>query len=72
MSKAITKKDAKKVLAIVDEAGGFDCVEEYMQELAQDAYKHIEKVRKNKKHLTLLIKGMLLPKLRNFTSATKT
>jgi geranylgeranyl diphosphate synthase type I len=72
MRKTITKKDAKKVLVIVDRAGGFDRVEEYMQELAQDAYKSIETIKNNKRHLTLLVKGMLLPELRSFTSATKT
>ena len=70
--KKITERDAEKILAIVEKAGGFDRVEEYMQELAQNAFSRIETIKKNRKYLALLIKGMLLPEWRSFTSATKT
>ena len=70
LKKIITKKDAEKILAVVDKAGGFNRVEEFMQELAQNAYSRIEKVKQNKKYLELLGRGMLLPEWRNFTSAT--
>jgi len=70
LKKTITKKDAEKILAVVDEARGFNRVEEFMQELAQDAYDRVETIKKNKEYLILLIKGMLLPEWRSFTSAT--
>jgi geranylgeranyl diphosphate synthase type I len=72
IKKKITERDAEKILAIVDKAGGFDRVEECMQELAQNAYNRLETIKKNRIHLTLLIEGMLLPEWRSFTSATKT
>lgn len=70
--KKITERDAEKILAIVDKAGGFDRVEEYMEELAQNAYNILETIEKNKIYLKLLIDGMLVPEWRSYTSATKT
>jgi len=61
----ITKRDAEKILAVVDKAGGFNRVEEFMQELAQDAYSRIERIKWNRKYLKILTKGMLLPEWRN-------
>ena len=72
LKKTITKKDAEKFSAVVDKAGGFNRVEEFMQELAQDAYNRIERIKKNKKHLALLIQGMLLPEWRNFLTTRST
>ena len=71
IKKKTTERDAEKILAIVEKAGGFDRVEEYMQELAQNAFSRIETIKK-KRYLALLIKGMLLPEWRSFASATKT
>jgi len=56
----MTKRDAEKILAVVDKAGGLSRVEEYMQKLAQNAYSLLEKVRDNNKSLELLTRGMLL------------
>jgi len=70
LKKTITKKDAEKILTVVDEAGGFNRVEEFMQELAQNAYDRVETIKQNKKYLVLLIRGMLLPEWRSFTRAT--
>jgi len=68
----ITKRDAEKILAVVDKAGGLSRVEEYMQKLAQNAYNLLERVKRNKKYLELLAKGMLLSEWQNFTTATNT
>ena len=62
----ITKRDAEKIMAVVDKAGGFDRVVEFMEELAQSACTRIEKVRGDKQHLQLLVRGMLLSEWRNF------
>ncbi len=62
----ITKRDAEKIMAVVDRAGGFDRVVELMEELAQSACTRIEKVRGDKQHLQLLVRGMLLSEWRNF------
>ncbi len=72
LKKTITKKDAEKILRIVDRAGGFDRIEEFMQKLSQEVYSHIEIIKKNRTQLILLSKWMLLPEWRNFSSATKT
>ena len=69
--KMVTKKDAKEILPIVVEAGGFDFVDQFMQKSVQNAYELVESVKKNKNYLNMLAKGMLLPEWRSFASATK-
>ncbi len=61
LKKTTTTKDAEKLSTFVDKAGGFVCMNKYMQELAVKAYETAEKAKFNKKYLTLLIHGMLLP-----------
>jgi geranylgeranyl diphosphate synthase type I len=72
LKKAITKKDAEKVLAVVDKAGGFNRTEELMQKLAQDACNQTEKFEKNRQYLNLLSRGMLLPEWRSFLKSRDT
>jgi geranylgeranyl diphosphate synthase type I len=55
----ITKRDAKKILSIVDTAGGLNRVEEHMRKLAQNTYDVAGKLRHNQHYLKLLAKGML-------------
>jgi geranylgeranyl diphosphate synthase type I len=66
LKKKITKKDVEKILIVVNKARGFNQIDGFMQELAQDAYSRIEKFKRNKEYLRLLIKGMLLPEWQNF------
>jgi len=61
LKKAITPKNAEKLSTLVDKAGGFARIDAYMNNLAKDASVKIEKAKCNKKHLKLLIRGMLLP-----------
>lgn len=61
LKKAITPKNAEKLSTLVDKAGGFARIDAYMNNLANDASVKIEKAKCNKKHLKLLIRGMLLP-----------
>jgi len=70
LKKTITKKDAEKLSTFVDEAGGFIRMEECMQELAECAYSIVEKAKNNKKQLTLVIRGMLLPEWRSYLPPT--
>jgi geranylgeranyl diphosphate synthase type I len=72
LKKTITKKNAEKILAVVDKAGGFNRTEALMQKLAQNTYNQIEKIKKNRKYLELLSRGMLLPEWRSFLKATST
>jgi len=72
LKKIITKKNVEKILAIVNKAEGFNRVEELMQELVQDTYSQVEKVKQNRKYLKLLSRGMLLPEWRDFLKATNT
>jgi len=66
LKKAITPKNAKKLATLVDKAGGFARIDAHMNKLAKDASVKIEKAKYNKKHLTLLIRGMLLPDWRKY------
>lgn len=66
LNKTITKKDAEKLSILVDKAGGFACVDDYMNKLAEDVYDKIEKAKFNKNYLALLIRGMLLPDWRSY------
>jgi geranylgeranyl diphosphate synthase type I len=66
INKTVTEKDAEKLPAIVDKAGGFVLMNNYMKELAEAAYDKIELTKFNKKQLTLLINGMLLPDWRSY------
>jgi geranylgeranyl diphosphate synthase type I len=60
LKKPITPKNAKKLAALVDKAGGFAQINTYMNKLVKDASAKVEKTKCNKKHLKLLISGMLL------------
>ncbi len=66
LEKTITPKLAEKLSTLVDKAGGFARIDAYMNKLAKDAYVKIEKVRYNKRHLKLLIRGMRLPAWENY------
>jgi geranylgeranyl diphosphate synthase type I len=66
INKTVTEKDAEKLLAIVDKAGGFVLMNKYMKELAEEAYYKIELAKFNKKLLALLIYGLLLPDWRSY------
>jgi geranylgeranyl diphosphate synthase type I len=66
LKKTLTMKDAEKILMFVNKAGGFVRMEECMNKLAEEAYIKIEKVKYNRKHLQLLIQGMLLPEWRSY------
>jgi geranylgeranyl diphosphate synthase type I len=68
--KTLTKKDAKKLLDLVDMGGGFGFVEEIMNNLGQNALTLIDTLNFNKKQLAVLIKRMLLPEWRNFLTTT--
>ena len=72
LKKKTTKKDAEKILAVVDKAGGFNLMEEFMQKLAQDAANQVERIKGNKHYLELLTRSMLLPEWRNFLSPRST
>jgi geranylgeranyl diphosphate synthase type I len=61
LKKPITPRNAEKLSTLVDKAGGFACIDACMNKLAKDASAKIEKANSNKKHLELLIRGMLLP-----------
>lgn len=39
----MTKRDAERIMVVVDRLGGFNRVEEFMQVLAQDACSQVEK-----------------------------
>jgi geranylgeranyl pyrophosphate synthase len=68
LEKTITENDAEKLATVVADAGGFDCLDKYMQELAQNAYEKIEKAKFNKNYLASLINGMLLPDWQSYLS----
>jgi len=72
LKKTITLKDAEKLSTFVDKASGFIRMEQCMQELAKEAYIKIEKIKCNRKHLALLVQGMLLPEWRSFLNTTGT
>jgi geranylgeranyl diphosphate synthase type I len=71
LKKPITPKNAKKLAALVDKAGGFAQINAYMNKLANDASVRAEKVKCNQKYLTLLIHGMLLPNWQKYLSPSK-
>jgi len=66
LKKTITLKDAEKLSTFVDKAGGYIRMEEGMNKLAEEAYIKIEKIKYNRKHLKLLVQGMLLPEWRSY------
>ena len=66
LRKKITTKDADKLAILVDEAGGFISMHEYMTKLAENAYQKIENAKFNKNNLATLINGMLLPDWRSY------
>jgi len=66
LNNTVTEEDVEKLSIIVDKAGGFVLMDNYMHKLAEDAYNKIEKVKINKNYLTLLIRGMLLPEWRSY------
>jgi geranylgeranyl pyrophosphate synthase len=71
LKKPITPKDAKKLAALVDKAGGFAQINAYMNKLAKDASVIVEKAKSNKKDLKLLIRGMLLPDWQKYLTPSK-
>jgi len=62
----VTEKDAEKILEFTNTSNGFDMIEELMQGLAREAHVHIEKVEHNKKYLSLILRGMLLPEWKTY------
>jgi geranylgeranyl diphosphate synthase type I len=70
LKKTIKTKDAEKLSMLVDKAGGFILMHKYMQELAENAYNKIEKIKRHKNYLTLLIRGMLLPEWQSYLTPT--
>ena len=62
----LTKKGVEKIVTVVDKAGGFIRVDDCMQELAEDAYCLVKKIKCNNEYLTLLIRAMLLPEWRSY------
>jgi len=72
LKKTITKRDAKTILQVTNEKGELGRVRKFMQELAEDAYPHIENLKRNKEYLRVLLKGMLLPEQQNFANTTNT
>jgi len=74
LKKSITVKNAEKLVTLVDEAGGFAQIDDYMTKLAKDASVIVENAKcnkKHKKHLALLIRGMLLPNWRKYLEPAK-
>ena len=71
LEKPITEKNAEKLAELVDKAGGFAQLNDYMSNLANYAYGKIEKVKCSKKHLTLIIRGMLLPNWQEYLLPAK-
>jgi len=61
LKKTITKKDAEKILEVIDKASGFRHVAELMQKLAKNASKPLKSFKQNKHYLKLLIEAMLPP-----------
>jgi geranylgeranyl pyrophosphate synthase len=61
LKKRITSKDFERLATLVDKAGGFAQIDKYMTKIAKKAITKVEKVKSNKKYLTLLVRGMLLP-----------
>jgi len=72
LKKTITKKDAEKLSTFVDKARGFIHMEECMNKLAEEAYIKIERIKCNRKHLALLLQGMLLPEWRDYINPRST
>jgi len=71
LKEPITTESAKKLAILVDKAGGFARINDYMNKLVSSAYVKIEKVKCSKNHLTLLIRGMLLPDWRKYLTPAK-
>ncbi|MCJ7721924.1 class 1 isoprenoid biosynthesis enzyme, partial [Candidatus Bathyarchaeota archaeon] len=70
INKTVTEKDVEKLSAIVNRAGGFVLINSYMSELAEEAYNKIKIAKHNRKHLALLIRGVLLPEWRNYLTSS--
>jgi geranylgeranyl pyrophosphate synthase len=66
LKKITTTKDAQKLSMLVDEAEGFTQMHNCMKEMVKIAYKKLEKVKSNKSHLELLLRGQLLPDWRSY------
>lgn len=71
LTKSITPKGAEKLAELVDRAGGFACINSYMNKIAKNAYKRIENVKYNKKSLIFLIRGILLPDWQKYLVPSK-
>lgn len=71
LQKPITPENTEKLATLVDKAGGFAQLNEYMNKLANNAYVKMEKVKCSKKHLTLIIQGMLLPNWQKYLEPAK-
>jgi len=61
LKKKIRKRDAKSILLATDEAGGLDLCRKVMQELAENAYNRIEKLRYTVDYLKVIAKSVLPP-----------
>ena len=66
LKKTMTAKDVEKLSTFVDTSGGFNRMNKCMQELAENAYRKLEKAKYNKSNLALLVRGMLLPDWRSY------
>ena len=66
----ITMKDAKAILTVVNKARGINRTEEFMQELAENAYSLLDGVKLNGVRLKLFIRAMILPEWRRFLKPT--
>jgi geranylgeranyl diphosphate synthase type I len=71
LKEPITPQNAEKLATLVDNAGGFARINAFMNKLSNRAYVNIEKVKFNKKHLYLLIDGMLLPDWQKYLEPSK-
>ena len=70
LQKPITPENAEKLATLVDKAGGFAQLNEYMNKLANNAYVKMGKVKCNNKHLHLIIRGMLLSNWQKYLEPT--
>jgi len=68
LNKTTTTTDAEKLVKLLDKAEGFNSTHKCMQKLLLEADKKIKIVNYNKKELTLVLHGALLPEWRNYLS----
>ena len=71
LKEPITPQNAEKLATLVDQAGGFAKINAFMNKLSNKAHVNIEKVKFNKKHLNLLVDGMLLPDWQKYLEPSK-